>query len=555
MKQLLLIPSRTLPALAALGLLLGAAAAPAATTDGAVAAVLAQRLHGDRTGACMLAARIDAGRVERARVCADPEAAPRVHWNDAFEIGSITKTMTATLLAEFVATGKGALDDPLAAWLPEDTAVPAWKNEPIRLRHVVTHSSGLPALPPGVAISNPADPYADMAPEAVRAALARVHLAAAPGTRPAYSNFAFMLLSEAVARRAGTPFNTLLAERIFKPLGMAGAWVERPAADTPVATGHLPTGAATAGWHFPANMAGVGGVHATLDDLVRYVRAELHPDAETALGRALAMTQAEVTDVPAPLARGMSWFIRDIGGQRIWFHEGGTGGYSAFVAFIPGAERGVVLLADTSLTDLGGIGDVGLHLLGLEVPVAAPRIETPAPEALLQALRGDYLLEGGMPAALTVADGALHIQVAGQPRFRLAHDSAGDFYPLDFAALLRPVEHEPGQWTFSWHQGGGVVTATRVTEQAAPEAAPEQLEDYAGTYGLMPGFDLEVFVDAGTLHGRATGQGAFPLQPRATDSFAAPAFGIRIDFQRDADGAVTALELHQGGQVLRGARQ
>jgi hypothetical protein len=144
-------------------------------------------------------------------------------------------------------------------------------------------------------------------------------------------------------------------------------------------------------------------------------------------------------------------------------HEGGTGGFSSLVAFDPVSQRGVVLLADTSLTNTGGLGDVALPLLDPTVPLHHPRRSVPAPPALLDALTGDYRLQNGMIMTLRHKGDALTVQVPGQPEFTMGYDSAGDFYPLKLDALLHPDGHDG----FLWKQGGGVVPAQRVAAPAA----------------------------------------------------------------------------------------
>ena len=90
--------------------------APAhAMTDQALAGMVKQRLQGDRTGACMAVAVVEAGTVARTYQCADAKDLSRIEPDSAFEIGSVSKTMTAALLADLIAQGKGSLDDPLSA--------------------------------------------------------------------------------------------------------------------------------------------------------------------------------------------------------------------------------------------------------------------------------------------------------------------------------------------------------------------------------------------------------------------------------------------------------
>ena len=536
-----------------------ACALPAhAMTDAELDAIVAKRLHGDRTGACFAVAVIDQV-VARSFTCADAGTTPRVDAGSAFEIGSVSKTLTATLLADLIERGEADLDDPLAGYLPEGTAVPEFEGAPILLRHVVTHTSGLPALPPGGLVNDMADPYAELTPQALLAALSDVTLDRAPGTRFEYSNYASMLLSYAVARRAGGDFDVLLRERVFTPLAMDGAHLSEPPAGVRTAVGHTPNAQATGAWHFDPALAGVGGVRATLDDMVRYVQAHL-AQRPSALDAALARTRQPV-DTASGQPMAMNWMLAPVEGRTVHAHEGGTGGFSSFVAFDTERKRGVVVLSDAALTSVGGLGSLGLHLLDARIPLGAPRKATQAPVDLLDTLAGTWQLQGGPRMELRRKGDALEVQAPGQPAFELGYDDAGDFYPLALDALLRPQRGADGTYRFTWHQGGGVMAARRVEADAtavpasAPALTPTQLGAYAGTYPLMPSMALEVRVQGDTLFAQATGQGAFPLAPVSTDVFEAAEYGIEIRFERDDGGEVTALALHQGGQILRGARR
>src|SRR5260370_85581 len=85
-----------------------------AMSDSDLRASLEQRFKGDRTGACVAAAMIDDGTTASAYFCADPKSQRPYDEHTAFEIGSVTKTMTAALLAEFIARGEVTLNDPVA---------------------------------------------------------------------------------------------------------------------------------------------------------------------------------------------------------------------------------------------------------------------------------------------------------------------------------------------------------------------------------------------------------------------------------------------------------
>lgn len=517
-----------------------------------LASLVRQRLDGDRTGACMAVAVVEKQQVSRTFQCADPADAGRIGADAAFEIGSVSKTMTATLLADLVRQGKGSLDDSLASWLPPGTRVPEYQGQPILLRHVVTHTSGLPPLPSRLGATGLDDPYANLDAGALLASLGDVQLKAAPGTAFEYSNFASMVLSYAVARRAGTDLETLARERLFAPLGMDHAYINRRPAGVRVAVGHTPNARPTAPWQFATDLAGVGGVHATLDDMVRYVQGGLGW-IDVPIADAMARTHERLSSAP-PM--GMNWMLAPVAGREVLVHEGGTGGFSSFVALDPQRQRGVVVLSDTAWHSIGSLGSLGNHLVDASLPLGKPRREVPADPALLQALAGDYQLQGAMRMTLRERNGRLHVQADGQGEYAMGHDDAGDFYPLELDAVLRPQRRSDGSYGFTWMQMGGMFAATRVDRAAqAPALSTADLAQYAGSYPLMPGFALEVRQAGGALQAQATGQGPFPLVASGKDLFEAAAFGIEIRFLRGGDGKVASLELHQGGRVLRGPRQ
>jgi len=523
-----------------------------ATTDDALADVVRQRLHGDRTGACMAVAVIEQDAVARTYQCADAKDAARIGPDAAFEIGSVSKTMTAALLADLILQGKGSLDDPLSAWLPEGTRVPDYQGKPILLRHVVTHTSGLPALPSRMAAPGMDDPYARLDAAVLLASLGDATLAAAPGTAFEYSNFASMVLSYAVARRAGTDLETLLKQRLFAPLGMRHAYLDAAPAGIRAAEGHTPNGRPAPAWHFATDLAGVGGVRATLDDMVAYVQGQLAA-TPTPVTPALRLSQQPVSEAPA---MAMNWMLLPVAGRTVHLHEGGTGGFSSFVAFDKEKQRGVVILSDTTWNSIGSLGSLGLHLVDPSFPLGKPRREAKPDGALLDALAGEYALQGGMKMTLRRDGDALEIHPAGQGVYAMGYDDAGDFYPRDFDAVLRPQRTADGQ-AFIWMQAGSVVPARRLDAAArtpAVQVDAATLKEYEGEYPLVPGFALAVKAQGDALTVQGTGQPALPVQAVKRDVFVADAVGAEIRFERDATGKVVALTLKQAGQQLRGER-
>lgn len=325
-----------------------------------LAAMLRAHLAGDPSGACFAAAVIERERVERAFVCARAEDEGRIGPHTAFEIGSLAKTMTAALLAELVLEGKASLDDPLQVHLPAGTTVPAFDGQPILLRHVVTHTSGLPRLPPGFAPPNLADPYAALGPDELLATLSGSRLERAPGAAFEYSNYASMVLSLAVGAIAGAPFDALVRARLFEPLGMHHAHVGEPPPGVRAAQGHDAMGRPVPPWNFHPALAGVGGVRATLDDMIAFARAHLGL-VETPLRPALRLTHRVLREGHPRVA--MNWMVVSTPSGETFVHEGGTGGFSSFMGLVPAAGRAAIVLSDTALLARGGLGAIGMRLL------------------------------------------------------------------------------------------------------------------------------------------------------------------------------------------------
>jgi CubicO group peptidase (beta-lactamase class C family) len=369
--------------------------------------------------------------------------------------------MTAALLAEFIARGEVTLDDPIAKLLAAGTSVPSFNGHQITIGNIVTHTSGLPSFPWRMTDMN--NPYATLTERDLLNALAAARLTRAPGSHWEYSNFAMMVLSYALAKRSGKDYETLLRERLLAPLGMNDTYIANRSPQVRLAQGHFSNTMPAVPWDFQVDMAGVGGVRATLPDMVRYVEGELGT-LESAITPALARTQQSIASVDR-YTMGMNWIIRPAAnGHIVIAHEGGTGGYSSLVAFDRTAKRAVVLLSDTALTSVGGLGTLARHLLNPSVPVGAPRIVATPDAQLIDALVGRYRLQNGLGVALRHKGNSLVIQADGQPEFEMGYDSAGDFYPLQLDALLRPKRKVDGTYTFTWYQLGSAFEAERMSD-------------------------------------------------------------------------------------------
>jgi CubicO group peptidase (beta-lactamase class C family) len=169
-----------------------------------------------------------------------------------FEIGSITKVFTGILLAEMSLRGEVSLDDPVQEYLPDGVTMPARPGQVITLEHLATHRSSLPRLPSNMSPADPANPYADYTSQQLYDFLSSYALTRDVGERYEYSNLAVGLLGWVLALRAGADYETLVRERILKPLGMSMSGITLdPEMSAWLVKGHDESGNVVSNWDIP----------------------------------------------------------------------------------------------------------------------------------------------------------------------------------------------------------------------------------------------------------------------------------------------------------------
>jgi CubicO group peptidase (beta-lactamase class C family) len=200
-----------------------------------------------------------------------------------YEIGSVTKTLTATLLAQAVLAGRVTLDTAVAQLLP-DFKIPSRGGKEITLGELGTQHSGLPRMPTNFLPKDPANPYADYDAAKLKAFLAGYELPRDPGASYEYSNLGFGLLGYALAQMDHTTYGALTDEAILKPLRMMMSGTAfTDAMRAHLAPGHDATGKKVKNWDLDA-LAGAGAIRSTTNDMLHYLKANMGID-ESPRGR------------------------------------------------------------------------------------------------------------------------------------------------------------------------------------------------------------------------------------------------------------------------------
>lgn len=296
----------------------------------------------------------------RGQLAVDGRAA--VDADSLFKIASNTKAMTGAVLARLVQAGTLAWDDPVVKHLPDFRMHDAWVTGHMQVRDLLIHNSGL-GLGAGDLMFWPEPNGFDRAD--IIAGLAHLKPVSSFRAGYAYDNLLYVVAGEVAAAAAGKPFNQLLHEEIFQPLGMrrcqAGQW--SPGAVGNVAQPHARRAAGNVvsgrdgDWEGDFPSLAAGGVRCSLADMLRWSQVLLDPARvpgwlDTTQRRALWTAH-----MPMPISQrlrdwdnshfyayGYGWRLSDMDGQWKVAHTGTLSGMYSSLALLPDSGNGVVIL-------------------------------------------------------------------------------------------------------------------------------------------------------------------------------------------------------------------
>ena len=263
-----------------------------------------------------------------------------------YELGSISKVFTSLMLADAVVRGEIKLDGDASVDNSANIKFPTLNYRSVKWIDLSTHRSGLPRLPDNLVDKSLTDPYRLYDSTKAAAALSKLKLPRSPGDSQEYSNFAVSVLGYLVGENSGKSYQDLLQERIAQPLSMTDCTVALSEDQkNRLATPHVSFGTPTPKWNW-ADLPGAGGVCASMNDMMRFAKAQLNPP-EGKLGEAieLAWTQHTKADDSGP-AMGLGWMI--LGDGETHWHNGGTGGSRTMMLINRKEKLAIVALCNTA---------------------------------------------------------------------------------------------------------------------------------------------------------------------------------------------------------------
>jgi CubicO group peptidase (beta-lactamase class C family) len=305
-----------------------------------------------------------------------------------FQIGSITKTYTATAIMQLVEMGKLDLEATVRTYLPDFKVADEAAASQATLRHLLTHTGGWVG-----------DFFHDTGPgdgalARYVADMAGLEQLAPPGTVWSYSNSGYKLAGHIIEKVTGQSFEAALQALVLTPLGLGNSFLD-PGQVMPhrFAVGHRVTAEGTRvahPWPLPRNAYPDGGIICHVKDLLGYARFHLGegrtPD-DTRLLKSESMALMHSPQVAIwgeKEAMGLAWFIEAVNGTPQLWSSGVTNGQNALLLLVPGQNFAVAILtnADRGWLVTHEVSRRALRqYLGLETPDPIP-LETSEAELI-----------------------------------------------------------------------------------------------------------------------------------------------------------------------------
>jgi serine beta-lactamase-like protein LACTB len=466
-----------------------------------------------------------------------------------YRVGSVSKLFTDVAIMQLVEEGKIDIDAPVTNYLTDFKPAVKEEYEPITLRMLMAHRSGLIREPP---VGNYFDDTTPSLAETVLS-LNSIPLIYPPGERIKYSNAAIAAVGRTLEVVQGQKFEPYLKRRVLDPLGMTSSAFEplpevtKNLADAIMWTYH--------GREFPAptfelGMAPAGSMYSTVLDLSKFASC-LFADGKTSDAKQLlkretiaAMFKPQFVKEPEITGFGIGFSLNVLDGHKRVGHGGAVYGFSTELALLPEEKLGAVVVSSRDVSNgvTTRVANDALRLM-LATKANKPLPELVKPEPLDPAearkLAGLYR-SGGRWIELIESFGQLYaLPDRGGYRVRLRKLSDDELIVDDAHAFGNRITRQGDKL---------IIAGLTYSKEPPPELPPEPPARWKGLIGEY-GWDhnvLYIYERAGQLHALIEWQEVDPLTEESENVFAFPPRGLyhgeKLVFTRDATGRATQVE-------------
>jgi CubicO group peptidase (beta-lactamase class C family) len=358
--------------------------------------------------------------------------------NSIFQIGSITKQITAAVIMQLQQEGKLSVQDKLSKYFPGFA-----NGDKITIENLLTHTSGIYNYTNDTVIMKN-DVTRHYSQEEMMKFFKNYPSDFEPGTKWNYSNSAYSILGYIIEKVEKRPYEKVMRERIFQPLKMTNSGFDFTNLSSPNKTKGYFSLASTP---VPAPIVdstiaySAGAVYTTVDDLYKWERAIY-------TNKILKPESWKTVFTPYKNKYGYGWGIDSLYGRLITTHSGGIHGYSSNILRFPADELVIIAFDNSSSNALSNISkSLAAIILNQSYDIPATKKEIAVDPAILKQYVGEYQLAPGFTITISLDENGLKGQATGQPAFDLYAEKENLFFLKVVDARVEFVKDANGNVT------------------------------------------------------------------------------------------------------------
>ncbi|MBV7267574.1 serine hydrolase domain-containing protein [Winogradskyella luteola] len=268
-----------------------------------------------------------------------------------FHMASVSKPFVATAIVQLAERGKIDLDEKLIHYLPYYTMADE-RYKDITIKHMLTHTSGIPNID-DYGWDKPE--YDDGAVERYARSQKNIKLDFTPGKKYSYSNPAFDILCDVIAKTSGMTFENYMKKNIFEPIGMKNSTFFKPDVPKDLETQPHVLGDSlqlVVSKIYPYNRrhAGSSTLHSNVEDMLLWANVYLNKGSINGKQIFNEASYELLTSFHFPEGEKqvcLSWFFGKLNDSPLYYHSGRDTGYSTFFSFMPEQKSAVIMMTNT----------------------------------------------------------------------------------------------------------------------------------------------------------------------------------------------------------------
>lgn len=501
----------------------------------------------DEAGAVALVVKNGKVLYRKAFGMANMELGVKMKPENVFRIGSITKQFTASAILKLRDEGKLSLDDDITKYIAD---YPTHGHQ-ITIKHLLTHTSGIKSYT-GMDTWDAEVRKKDFTPLELIDFFKDQPMDFDPGEEWRYNNSAYFILGHIIEVMSGATYETYIDSTFFKPLKMSNSYYGSPSRiikDRAYGYDKRDGELINADFLSMTQPYAAGSLLSTVDDLYKWYSSVMEDKVISKASRIEAQSTYQLNN-GEKTGYGYGWGVGNIQGSPMISHGGGINGYLTSSIFLPEEKLFVAVFSNCNCNSPG---DIATKMAAMAIGKPFSWKPITLPEEVMRSYEAVYGPDKKNQRIITFEDGQLFSMRTGGNKFKISPFKKDQFFfeggGVTTLHFIRDANNDIASVTA---KGTGYDMDLERTELPIPTLTKIELDasvtdTYLGKYELAPNFIITIFKEDDTIFAQATGQGKNEIIPFEENKFSLVNADIKLTFNKDENGEVNSLTLHQGG--------